>query len=196
MTVVAGLGNPEREFKNTRHNMGFETINKLAYDHNIDIGRKKFRSQFGEGTIGGLRVLLVKPLAYMNLSGECVRDLLGFFKLTPENLVVIYDDTDLPPGDIRVRERGSAGSHNGMKNIIYQLETDKIIRVRVGIGASPGRMPLRDFVLSKIRKGESEELIEGITKAAEAVEMILTEGAAAAMNRFNKKKEAEAGGIS
>ena len=188
MIIIAGLGNPEKEYKNTRHNMGFEVVNKLAYDHDIEISRAKFRSHFGEGKICGLKVMLVKPQTYMNLSGECVRDIIAFYKLAPEDLIVIYDDTDLSPGEIRVRERGSAGSHNGMKNIIYQLETDEFIRIRVGIGASPGRIPLRDFVLDKIKKEEQTELIEGITKAGDAVKIILKEGAAAAMNMFNKRK--------
>jgi len=191
MYVITGLGNPEKEYKNTRHNMGFEVVNKLAYDHNIELSRAKFRSHFGEGTISGLKVMLVKPQTYMNLSGECVRDVLNFYKLAPENLIVIYDDADLYPGEIRVRERGSAGSHNGMKNIIYQLETDEFIRVRVGIGKSSGRIPLRDFVLGKIKKDEADDLITGITKAGDAIKMIITEGTAAAMNIFNKKKEAE-----
>ena len=187
LTVVAGLGNPEKDYKNTRHNMGFETIDKLAYDHNIKITRAKFRAHFGEGRIGGKRVCLVKPQAYMNLSGECIRDILYFYKITPGNLIVVYDDKDLFPGEIRVREKGSAGGHNGMKNIIYRLETDRITRVRIGIGAGGGKTTLRDFVLGRINKSEAGALIEGVTKAGRAVEVILSEGSACAMNMFNVK---------
>jgi len=186
LTVIAGLGNPEREYKNTRHNIGFEVINKLSYDYDIPIKRAKFRAHFGEGELHGNKVLLAKPQTYMNLSGECIRDILKFYKLTPGNLIVIYDDADLFPGEIRVREKGSAGTHNGMKNIIYQLETDEIRRVRVGIGKS-GRVSIRDFVLGKIKKGEADDLIRGVTKAAEAVGIILTDGPAAAMNKYNVK---------
>ena len=187
MYVITGLGNPEKTYGNTRHNMGFEVINKLAYDHGIEIKRAKFRAHYGEGSVCGKKVMLVKPQTYMNLSGESVRDILRFFKLTPGSLIVVYDDTDLLPGEIRVREKGSAGSHNGMKNIIYQLETDEIIRIRVGIGKSGGRVPLRDFVLGKIKKDEADILTEGVVKAGEAVKVILSEGSASAMNMFNKK---------
>ena len=187
LTIVAGLGNPEKDYKNTRHNIGFETINKLSYDHDIKIKRAKFRAHYGEGRIGDSRVCLVKPQAYMNLSGECIRDILNFYKLTPGDLIVVYDDKDLNPGEIRVREKGSAGSHNGMKNIIYQLETDRITRVRIGIGAGGGKVTLRDYVLGKINKSEAAALIEGVTKAGRAVEVILAEGPAYAMNMFNVK---------
>ena len=191
MTVLAGLGNPEKEYKNTRHNIGFEVIDKISRDHKIAISRSKFRTRYGEGTIDGLKVALVKPQSYMNLSGECLRDVLKFFKLTPEDLIVIYDDADIAPGEIRVRERGSAGGHNGMKNVICHLGTEEFVRVRVGIGKSPGDAPLRDYVLGRISADGAEQLSEGVAKAAEAVRVILTDGSAAAMNRFNKKRETE-----
>jgi len=191
LTIVAGLGNPEKDYKNTRHNIGFETIDKLACDHDIKIKRAKFRAHYGEGRIGGGRVCLVKPQAYMNLSGECIRDILNFYKLTPENLIVVYDDKDLSPGDIRVREKGSAGSHNGMKNIIYQLETDRIVRVRIGIGTGGGKITLRDYVLGKIGKSEAADLTDGVAKAGRAVETILAEGPVSAMNMFNAKRAEE-----
>ena len=187
--IIAGLGNPEKNYGGTRHNMGFEVINKLSVDHKIEINRAKFRAHFGEGQIEGIKVKIVKPQTYMNLSGESIRDILRFYKITPDKLIVIYDDIDLEPGEIRVRERGSAGSHNGMKNIIYQLETDEIIRVRVGIGKSE-RVSLKDFVLSKINKKDAEILIDGVYKASEAVRIILKDGAATAMNKYNQRKEA------
>ena len=185
MRVIAGLGNPEKNYKGTRHNVGFETINKLAYDHNIDINKAKHRAHSGKGSVEGEKTLLVKPQTYMNRSGECIRDILGYFDLPPSDLIVVYDDIDLEPGQIRVRERGSGGSHNGMKNIIYHLETDEILRVRIGIGKKPDGWNLADYVLSAIRPREMDSIIEGVIKAAEAVELILRESPACAMNRFN-----------
>ena len=190
LIVVCGLGNPEKDYKNTRHNMGFEVINKLSYDYNIEINRAKFRAHFGEGRMRDKKVILVKPQTYMNLSGECIREVLSYYKVGPGSLIVVYDDIDLEPGEIRVRERGGAGSHNGMRNIIYQLETDEFVRVRVGIGQNPGRMPLEAYVLGKINSEEAKPLIEGITKAGDAICAILKEGAVFAMNMYNKRKEA------
>jgi len=189
LKVIAGLGNPEKDYKGTRHNVGFETINKLSFDNNIPINRAKFRAHFGEGRLAGQKVLLAKPQTYMNLSGESIRDILNFYKLTPESLIVIYDDVDLPLGDIRIRERGSAGSHNGLKNIIYQLETDEFIRIRIGIDPKPPGWDLADYVLSRFSKEEAKAAIDGIAKAAEAVESLLSEGAAFSMNKFNIRKE-------
>jgi len=189
LKVIAGLGNPEKDYKGTRHNVGFETINKLSFDNNIPINRAKFRAHFGEGRLAGQKVLLAKPQTYMNLSGESIRDILNFYKLTPESLIVIYDDVDLPLGDIRIRERGSAGSHNGLKNIIYQLETDEFLRIRIGIDPKPPGWDLADYVLSRFSKEESKAAIDGIAKAAEAVESLLSEGAAFSMNKFNIRKE-------
>ena len=185
--LLAGLGNPEREYKGTRHNTGFEVINKLAFDHNVSINKAKHRAHTGEGVIAGRRVLLAKPQAFMNLSGECVRDLLRYYSLSAADLVVVYDDCDLPLGEIRVRVRGSAGSHNGVNNIIYHLETDEFARVRVGIGEKPEKWDLADYVLSRFGKDEMEGMIRGVTLAGEAVETILIDGAEAAMNKFNGK---------
>ena len=187
MTIIVGLGNPEKEYKGTRHNTGFEVVNKLAYDHNISVGKAKHRAHVGEGVIRGERVALVKPQTYMNLSGECVRDVLAWYKLTTESLIVIYDDCALPVGDVRVRKQGSAGGHNGMKNILYHLETDVFTRVRVGIGEKPERYVLADYVLSAFKKDEIEGWIAGVTRAGEAVEDILARGADFAMNKYNKK---------
>ncbi|MCL2352783.1 MAG: aminoacyl-tRNA hydrolase [Firmicutes bacterium] len=187
MTIIAGLGNPEKEYKNTRHNTGFEVVNKLACDHGVPINRAKFRAFAGEGFIGGKKVLLLKPQTYMNLSGECVRDVLAWYRLTPGELVVVYDDCALPVGDVRVRKQGGAGGHNGMKNILYHLGTDEFARVRVGIGEKPERLVLADYVLSQFRKDELDGWIAGVTKAAEAVEDILSQGADFAMNKFNRK---------
>ncbi len=187
MHIIVGLGNPEKDYKGTRHNMGFETVNKLAYDHNVGINKAKFRAHLGEGHVAGQRVLLAKPQTYMNLSGESVREILAFYKLPPESLIVIYDDTSLELGQIRVRERGSAGGQKGMANVIYQLETDDIVRVRVGIGEKPPGWDLADYVTSRFKPNEMEAMVEGVTKAADAVEIILRHGVQEAMNRFNPK---------
>jgi PTH1 family peptidyl-tRNA hydrolase len=186
MFLVVGLGNPEKDYKGTRHNIGFEVINKLAFDHSIPINRAKFRSHFGEGSIASRKLILAKPQTYMNLSGEAVRDLMSYYKLTPEDLIIIYDDVSFPPGEIRIRKQGSAGGHNGMKNILYHIETDIFTRIRVGIGAVPERMILTDFVLSRFKKDEWEDMLDGIQNAGDAAEMILRSGAEAAMNQFNK----------
>lgn len=185
MKVIVGLGNPERDYKGTRHNIGFETINKLAYDHDISLNRAKFRAHFGEGRVSGKKVMLVKPQTYMNLSGESVRDLLAFYKLGAESMIVVYDDTAFELGQIRVRESGSDGGHNGVKSLIYHLETTEFDRVRIGIGAKPDGWDLADYVLSRFRKWEFEDMVYGVTRAGDAVEMILREGITAAMNRFN-----------
>ena len=188
MKLIVGLGNPGRDYAGTRHNIGFEAIRKLAYDHTIEINRAKFRAHFGEGRIGAEKVILAMPQTFMNLSGEAVRDIMAFYKLSQEDLIVIYDDVSLVPGQIRVRETGSAGGHNGVKNLLYHLETDEFLRVRVGIGEKPSGWDLADYVLSKFRPNEMDDIISGITLATEAVECILSQGVKAAMNRYNKKQ--------
>lgn len=187
MIIIAGLGNPERDYKGTRHNTGFEVINKLAYDFNIQMNKAKFRAIYGTGVIKGKSVALLKPQTYMNLSGESIRDALTFYKLDTGSLVVVYDDCALDVGVIRVRQRGTAGGHNGMKNIIYQLETDEFLRVRVGIGQKPPRYDLADYVLSRFSTNETEDMIDGITKAGDAVISLLEKGAEATMNKFNER---------
>lgn len=185
MKLIFGLGNPEKQYKGTRHNVGFEVINKLAFDYNISLKKLKHRAVFGEGTIAGKKVLLIKPQTYMNLSGECVRDMMSFYKSPIEDIIVVYDDISFPPGDIRIREKGSAGSHNGMKNIIYMIERDDFVRVRVGIGDKPERYDLADYVLSRFSDSETQDIIKGITKAGDAVCDILLNGSAFAMNKYN-----------
>ncbi len=187
MTLIIGLGNPEKEYKGTRHNVGFEAINKLAYDENIEINKAKFRSHIGEGVISGKKVLLMKPQTYMNLSGEAVLDALSFYKLKPENIIVIYDDTSIPLGQIRIRKKGSSAGHNGMKNIIYLLNTDEFLRIRIGIGEKPSGFSLSNYVLSHFSKAEFETVVEGITKATDAALEIILNGTDCAMNRFNQK---------
>ncbi|MDR0272324.1 MAG: aminoacyl-tRNA hydrolase [Clostridiales bacterium] len=191
MKLIAGLGNPGDAYKGTRHNVGFETIDKLSFDFNISMkSDRKFRAHVGsikgEGKIIS-QIMLVKPMTYMNLSGEAVRALLNFYKLPPSELIVIYDDVSLPVGDIRVRERGGANGQKGMQNIISQLGTDEFTRVRIGIGSMPPSWTLSDYVLSRFLREEWEDMIAGITKAGDAVQLILNEGTTAAMNFYNKK---------
>jgi len=182
---IIGLGNPGRDYAGTRHNIGFEVIDRLAGELRIDINRAKFRAHYGEGFLGTQKIVLVKPQTYMNLSGESVRDMLHFYKRTPADIMVVYDDCDLQLGQIRIRERGSAGTHNGMKSLIYQLDTDEFVRIRVGIGNKPARMELASFVLSKFTKQEQEEAAFSVIKAADAALAVLREGATSAMNKFN-----------
>ena len=184
---IIGLGNPGKDYVGTRHNIGFEVIDRLSSELGIEINRAKHRAHFGEGFMGRQKIVLVKPQTYMNLSGDCVRDMLHFYKRTAPDIIVVYDDCDLSLGQIRIRERGSAGTHNGMKSMIYQLNTDEFVRVRVGIGEKPQRMQLANYVLSKFAKHELEDTAFGIIKAADAAVAVLKEGSSAAMNRFNAK---------
>ena len=185
MKLIFGLGNPEPKYKGTRHNVGFEVINKLAYDYNIPLKKLKHRAVFGEGIIAGKKVLLIKPQTYMNLSGECVRDMMAFYKRSVEDIIVVYDDIAFTPGDMRIREKGSAGSHNGIKSIMRIIERDDFVRVRVGIGEKPEKYDLSDYVLSRFTDSEIPDIISGITKAGDAVCEILLNGVVFAMNRFN-----------
>jgi len=188
MQIIIGLGNPGGTYKGTRHNVGFETIDKLAYDFNITMKKNtRFRAEVGEGRMANKKVMLVQPTTYMNLSGEAVRAILDFYKLLPQDIIVIYDDINLPVGDIRVREKGSAGGQKGMVDIIHQLHTDEFTRVRIGVGDKPPGWKLNDYVLSRFLREEWDDMIKGITKAGDAVELILKQGAKDAMNFYNKK---------
>ena len=188
MRVIIGLGNPGDTYKGTRHNVGFETIDKLSFDFNIKLkNNRRFRAHIGEGRISQTPVLLAKPQTYMNLSGQSVKAILSYYKLPPSEIIVVYDDVSLPVGDIRVREKGSAGGQKGMIDIIAKLGLDEFPRVRIGIGEKPENWDLADYVLSRFPKSEWEAMIQGVTKAGDAVGFILREGTAAAMNEFNRK---------
>ena len=188
MRIIIGLGNPGDAYRGTRHNVGFETIDKLSHDLGIKLkNNRRFRAHAGEGRIGHTPVLLVKPQTYMNLSGQSAQAVLAYYKLTPSALIVVYDDISLPVGDIRVRERGSAGGQKGMVDILARLGTDEFPRVRIGIGAKPENWDLADYVLSRFAKSEWDAMIQGVTKAGDAVGSILRDGTAAAMNEFNQK---------
>ena len=188
MRVIIGLGNPGDTYRGTRHNVGFETIDKLSHDFNIKLkNNRRFRAHTGEGRIGQTPVLLAKPQTYMNLSGQTVKAILSYYKLPPSDIIVVYDDVSLPVGDIRVREKGSAGGQKGMIDIIAKLGLDEFPRVRIGIGEKPENWDLADYVLSRFPKAEWEAMIQGVTKAGDAVSFILKEGTAAAMNEFNRR---------
>ena len=187
MYIIVGLGNPGREYVGTRHNMGFMALDVIADRHNIEIKKENFRSVYGEGRIGGERVILAKPLTFMNNSGWAVRDLVNWFKVEHNQLIVIYDDIDIEPGELRIREKGSSGSHNGMKSIIYQLGFDDFPRIRVGTGAPEGGRDLIAHVMS-CPEGESADKIKvALSEAADAAELIASGRIADAQMRFNKK---------
>ncbi|MBR5931396.1 MAG: aminoacyl-tRNA hydrolase [Lachnospiraceae bacterium] len=186
MFIIAGLGNPTAKYEHSRHNVGFDTLDILAEKYQIKMGRSLFRALVGKGVIEGKKVLLVKPLTYMNLSGTALRPITRFYKADPaRDLIVIYDDVDLDIGKIRVRAKGSAGSHNGMKNIVEQLGTTEFARVRVGIGKRPEQMDMVNFVLSRFPEEERESIKGAMENAAEAVVTIIKEGCDRAMNQFN-----------
>ena len=189
MFVLAGLGNPGREYEKTRHNAGFAAIDYLAALYRIPVTKEKFRSLMGEGMIQGEKVLLMKPQTYMNNSGEAVRAILDFYKLETKNLIVIFDDIDLNPGSIRIRNRGSAGTHNGMRSILYHLGTEEFPRIRIGIGKPDPRFDLADYVLGRLDQNEQKAMNEAIEKVADAAGTIMVSGIEAAMARFNETRK-------
>lgn len=192
MKVIFGLGNYGRQYAGTRHNMGFDTVTRLSDTLGIRLDTKRFKGLCGFGYIGTEKVILVQPQTYMNLSGECVHAVLDFFKLTNKDIVVVYDDISLEPGQLRIRKKGSAGGHNGIKSVIAHLGTDEFDRVRIGVGEKPAGWDLADYVLSRFDKADEDAIRDAIEQAAKACETIVTEGIDTAMNRFNiKPKKAE-----
>ena len=185
MLIIAGLGNPGKEYENTRHNAGFMVMDALAEKIGADISEKKHKALCGKGVIGGEKVILMKPQTYMNLSGECIRQVMDYYKVDPAEFIVIYDDISLVPGGIRIRKKGSAGGHNGIKNIIAHLGTQEFPRVRIGVGEKPARMDLADYVLGRFPKEEAETMTTAFKDGAAAVVDMMTEGVEAAMNHFN-----------
>lgn len=189
MYLIVGLGNPGRKYEGTRHNMGFDVIDYLIEKYNIPQGGVKFNAMYGKGIIGGQRVILAKPLSFMNLSGGPVGDLVNYFKVDPETeLIVIYDDIDLEPGQLRIRVKGSAGGHNGIKDIIKRLGTDKFLRIKVGVGAKPKDWDLADHVLGHFTQDDRKIVDEAIKKAGDAVDKMISQGTEAAMNEYNRKQ--------
>lgn len=192
MYIIAGLGNPGKEYINTRHNVGFGVIDILADKYNISVLELRSKALVGKGMMEGRRVILVKPLTYMNLSGESIRPIVDYYKADAEQeLIVISDDVSLPPGGLRIRKRGSAGGHNGLKNIIRQMGTENFTRIRLGVGEKPRNYDLADWVLGHFSGEERKAVDEAADRAVHAVELILSEGADAAMNIFNRKIHAE-----
>ena len=188
MYVIVGLGNPDKKYEHTRHNIGFDVIDALADKYNISVTDKKHKALCGSGVIEGMKVLLVKPQTYMNLSGESVAELVNYYKLDPESeLIVVFDDISLEPGNIRIRKKGSAGGHNGIKNIIANLGTDHFMRVKVGVGEKPKNWDLADYVLSPFTKDERPLVNLAIEHAAKAIEQMLNGDVDAAMNEYNRK---------
>lgn len=185
MYIIAGLGNPGVEYQHTRHNAGFDTIDILSEKWNIVLNKNKFKAQIGEGFIDSNKVILLKPQTYMNASGESIKDAVCFYKLPLSNLIVIYDDIDLDLGKLRIRPHGSAGTHNGMRSIVYQLGDGSFPRIRIGTGSPVKGMDLASFVLSHYSKDEQKVIFDCFMRAAEAVPVILNNGVEKAMNHFN-----------
>lgn len=194
MYIIAGLGNPGDKYDNTRHNAGFMTIDKLADKYGIEIGERAHKALIGKGLIEGQRVILAKPQTYMNVSGESIRALVDYYKIEPEELIIIFDDISLEPGQLRIRKKGSAGGHNGIKSIIAHLGTQEFTRIKVGVGEKPPKMDLADYVLGHFLREEQDTMEEAFENGAKAAVSIVTEGTDAAMNQYNgtkKKKSPE-----
>lgn len=187
MYVVVGLGNPGKDYTNTRHNIGFNTVDLIGKRNNINLNKIKFNSIYGEGNIGGEKILLVKPQTYMNNSGTSVRDICQYYKIPIENIIVVVDDIDIDFSSVKLRAKGSAGSHNGLKSIINHIQRDDFPRVKVGIGKKYEKQDLADFVLSRFSKDEQIDIDISIITAAEAVESIIKDGIDTAMNKYNIK---------
>lgn len=190
MYVIAGLGNPGKKYENTRHNMGFIAVDLIAEEYGIKVDKIKFKALVGEGRIAGQKVLLVKPQTFMNLSGQSVMEVMNFYKEDIEKLIVIYDDIDIPTGSIRLRKKGSAGTHNGMRNIVYLLQDDGFPRIRVGIGTDK-KVDLINYVTGGVSKSEKELLEDALTRAAKAAACIVEKGIDKAMNEYNIKPKKE-----
>lgn len=186
MYIIAGLGNPERKYDGTRHNIGFSAITVLSDIYGIPMDFKKHKAICGKGVIDGRKVLLAMPQTYMNLSGESIRAMVDYYKIDPaDELIVIYDDIALAPGRLRIRAKGSAGGHNGMKNIIQHLGTQEFARIRIGVGEKPKGWDLADYVLGRFAREEEPVIREALEQAAEGCRLIVTEDVNAAMNRIN-----------
>lgn len=187
MRIIVGLGNPGREYAATRHNIGFDAVTWISDDFNIPLNSRKHKAICGTGRIGGEKVILAQPQTFMNLSGESVRELVQFYKAAPEELIVIYDDISLEPGQLRIRPKGSAGGHNGIKNIISHLGTEEFPRIKIGVGEKPAGWDLKDYVLGRF-PADTEPLIrEALKRASAACEVMIREGIEAAMNEFNRR---------
>lgn len=194
MYIIAGLGNPGKQYEGTRHNIGWQVIDELAGKYNIRVTESKFKGLIGKGVIGGEKVILVKPLTFMNLSGECIREVTNFYKIDETSqLIVVADDISLDVGQIRMRKKGSAGGHNGLKNIIAHLGHENFMRIKMGVGDKPAGFDLADYVLGHFSKEEEKILAESKKTAVFAIETIMSDGIDKAMNLYNTKKTAKKG---
>ena len=192
MKAIIGLGNPGMKYAGTRHNIGFDAVTAIADKYNLSINNKNFKGVYADGHIAGEKVLLVQPQTFMNLSGECVREVADFYKLNPDEIIIICDDINLDVGRLRIRKKGSAGGHNGLKNIIAHLGTEEFPRIRVGVGEKTEGWDLADYVLARFDKDSEPVIREALANVVGAVETWISEGIDAAMNRYNvstKKKE-------
>lgn len=185
MYIIVGLGNPGKKFEHTRHNAGFDAIDRLADKHGIKIDKLKHKALIGEGRIGSEKVILVKPQTYMNLSGESIVSVCQFFKPEYDHMIVMYDDIDLDVGKLRIRKKGSAGSHNGMKSIIKSISTQEFPRIRIGVSKPTEGWDLADFVLSRLSSEDSKAFDESLDRAVLTVEEIISSGIEPAMNKYN-----------
>ena len=185
MYLIVGLGNPTKDYAGTRHNIGYDTITRLCDDYRISLDIKKHKGLCGKGVIEGEKVLLVQPLTYMNLSGDCIKEAAEYYKIDSKHIIIIYDDISLPVGKLRVRAKGSAGGHNGMKSIIARLGTEEFARVRIGVGEKPAGWDLADYVLGRFGKEELPIMREAVGNAAKACSLIMKEGIETPMNRCN-----------
>lgn len=185
MKLIVGLGNPTPQYDKTRHNVGFAVIDHLMNEYGIALDTAKHKGFYGKGRIAGESVILLKPMTYMNLSGESVVQVANYYKVAPKDVIVVYDDINLDVGRLRIREKGSAGGHNGIKNIIAHLGTDEFPRIRVGVGMKPPKMDLADYVLSRFSKEEEALMEEGYEKAAKAMELMVEDEISQAMNLYN-----------
>ena len=185
MYLIIGLGNPESDYANTRHNMGFNVINKLAKQYNIEVNKKKFNSEYQTAIIEGEKIVLVKPQTYMNNSGEAVIEFINFYKIELDKVIIIYDDIDIEPGKIRIRKSGSPGSHNGMKSIFQYINNEKFPRIRVGIGKPQEHTDMIHHVIGPISEEEKNKLDQGTEKAKDALIELIKNGIDSAMNKFN-----------
>lgn len=190
MFIIVGLGNPGKEYQNTRHNVGFSVIDMLSDKYNIPVIEKKHKALIGKGIIDGVKVILVKPQTYMNLSGESVREIVDYYKIDPESeLVICYDDISLPVGQLRIRPKGSAGGHNGIKNIILHLGSEVFLRIKVGVGEKPPRIDLKDYVLGSFNASDGEKEKEAFMRCTDAIVELSKGNIEGAMNIYNRKLE-------
>jgi len=185
MYLIVGLGNPEEEYSKTRHNMGFNTINKLSKEYEIEVNKKKFKGLYGSGIIENEKVILLKPQTYMNLSGKSIKEVVDFYKIDLDKIIVIYDDIDIKPGIVKIRKNGGSGTHNGMKSVVEQLNSRNFKRVRIGIGMPEYEHDLINHVIGEMPVEEKEKLDKATTIAKDAIVEIIKNGIDIAMNKFN-----------